>query len=458
MSASQALIATQRFGLGARPGELGDIAEGPQAWLLAQIRADARLPAALADIRPSNERFVELAEARQERKEMKQSGEQDTDVFARLKEQQRSLFIGDTAARLQAASASDAPFAERWIRFWSNHFTVSIARPVIASLVVPFENEAIRPHAFGRFTDLALAVMRHPAMLIYLDNAQSFGPNSPLGRRRDVGLNENLAREFMELHTLGVEGGYTQDDVRALAKILTGWTIVRPGQKRLRSNGAPGSFQFAEFAHEPGDKELLGRRYAEAGEQEGIAAIRDLCAHPATAQHIATRIARHFLADDPPPTVVAALADEFERSTGDLSAVARRLVALPASWSLPMTKARQPEEWLIAMRRAFAAPDDAPAVQTLGALKQLGQVPFAAPSPAGWPDESAGWLGPEALMARLDFANVAARRIRIDQPGKLADQIFGPGLADESRLQIARAPSAAAAVALLLVSPDFMLR
>ena len=200
------------------------------------------------------------------------------------------------------------------------------------------------------------------------------------------------------------------------------------------------------------------RRYAEAGEQEGIAAIRDLCAHPATARHIATKLARHFLADDPPPAAIAALADEFKSSGGELSAVARRLLTLPESWSLPMTKARQPEEWLIAMRRAFAAEDDVSALQTLKALKQLGQVPFAAPSPAGWPDDSAGWLGPEALMARLDFAGVAARRIRVAEPDKVADQVFGPGAADESRLQIARAPSAADAVALLLVSPDFMLR
>jgi uncharacterized protein (DUF1800 family) len=258
----------------------------------------------------------------------------------------------------------------------------------------------------------------------------------------------------MELHTLGVDGGYTQDDVRALAKILTGWTIARLSQK---PGSAPGSFRFAEFAHEPGDKVLLGRRYAEAGEQEGAAAIHDLCAHPATAQHIATKIARHFLADDPPPPAVAALAEEFKNGGGDLSTVARRLVTLPQSWSLPMTKPRQPEEWLIATRRAFAL-DNMPTLQTLSALKQLGQVPFAAPSPAGWPDESAGWLGPEALMARIDFANALARRVRVDQPSKLVEQVFGPDLADESRLQIARAPSAADAVALLLVSPDFMLR
>lgn len=454
MSLPQALIATQRFGLGARPGELTKLAGDPQDWLVDQIGRSVPLSA----IRPSAERVVSFAEARQELRAMKQANQKNTDAFAQLKSKQRDFYLGDVSARLQAATSSDAPFAERWVRFWSNHFTVSIARPIVSGLVVPFETEAIRPHVFGRFADLTLAMMRHPAMLLYLDNAQSIGPQSKLGQRKEAGLNENLARELMELHTLGVDGGYSQDDVRALASILTGWTVARPGRMARHLDVAPGHFGFAAIAHEPGEKILLGRRYAEGGEDEGVAAIRDLCAHPATARHLARKIARHFLADDPPPAAVAALEQEFAHSGGDLSAVARRLVTLPDSWSLPMTKARPPEEWLIAMRRAFAVEDEAPARRTVAALQQLGQVPFAAPSPAGWPEESAGWLSPEALMARLDFANAMAQRIRIARPQALVDQILGPGVADESRLQIERAPSATDAVALLLVSPEFMLR
>jgi uncharacterized protein (DUF1800 family) len=262
----------------------------------------------------------------------------------------------------------------------------------------------------------------------------------------------------MELHTLGVDGGYGQDDVRALANILTGWTVARPGRMARHLDVAPGSFGFAAVAHEPGDKTVLGKRYADGGEDEGIAAIRDLSAHAATARHLARKIARHFLADDPPPAAVAALEREFAASGGDLSAVARRLVTLPEAWSLPMTKARPPEEWLIAMRRALAFHGGASPRGTVAALQQLGQVPFAAPSPAGWPDDSAGWLGPEALMARLDFATAAAQRIRTARPETLVDQILGSGIAEESRFQIERAPSAADAGALLLVSPEFMLR
>ncbi|MEZ5832147.1 MAG: DUF1800 domain-containing protein [Dongiaceae bacterium] len=454
MSLSPALIATRRFGLGTRPGELARLADDPQGWLANQI--GAAVP--LSGIQPSAQRVVALTEARQALREMKQEGNKNTDAFAQLKSEQRDFYLGDVSARLQAAVESDTPFAERWVWFWSNHFTVSIARPLIAGLVVPFDNEAIRPHAFGRFADLTLAVVRHPAMLLYLDNALSIGPDSPVGRRHDAGLNENLARELMELHTLGVDGGYDQDDVRALAKILTGWTVVRPGRMARYLDAEPGTFQFAAIAHEPGVKMLLGKRYAPDGEQEGVAAIHDLCAHPATARHIARKIARHFLADDPPPEAVTALENEFTRSGGDLAALARRLVALPQSWSLPMTKARPPEEWLIAIRRAFPATDKALPRALIGALQQLGQVPFAAPSPAGWPDDSAGWLGPEALMARLNFASAVAQRVRVAEPQTLAERVLGPEVMDESRLQIARAPSAADALALLLVSPEFMLR
>src|SRR5688572_27019836 len=229
MSLSQALIATQHFGLGAKPGELARLAADPRGWLLDQTSTDAPPPRALAAVQPSAQRVIVLAEAK-ERREMKQASEKNPDVLAQLKAQQRDLYLGDVSARLQAAIASETPFAERWVRFWSNHFTVSISRPQISGLVMPFENEAIRPHAFGRFADLALAVVHHPAMLLYLDNAQSIGPNSKLGRRKEAGLNENLARELMELHTLGIDGGYNQDDVQSLAKILTGWTIARLGR------------------------------------------------------------------------------------------------------------------------------------------------------------------------------------------------------------------------------------
>jgi uncharacterized protein (DUF1800 family) len=452
-SDAQALIATRRFGLGARPGDLAQVARDPRGWLSEQIAADVVLP----DIRPSAARVFELTEARRERRAAQQADGKAPDPLARVEVQQREIYLQDNAIRLHAAVSSGAPFAERWVRFWSNHFTVSIARPMISGLVVPFENEAIRPHAFGRFAEMTLAAVRHPAMLLYLDNARSIGPNSRFGRRKQAGLNENLARELMELHTLGVDGGYAQDDVRALAKILTGWTIARPSGTR-RSNGVPGSFLFAAIAHEPGDKLLLGRRYAENGEQEGVAAIRDLCAHPATAHHVAFKVARHFLADDPPPSAVAALAAEFAGTGGDLAAVARRLIRLPESWSLPMTKVRPPEEWLIAIHRAFGLEGDAQAKGMLGVLKQLGQIPFAAPSPAGWPDDVSGWLGPEAVMARLDLASAVARRMRVAQPQAMAERILGPAAGEESRLQVARAPSAAEAVALLLVSPEFMLR
>lgn len=450
-------IALRRFGLGARPTEPAAIASDPKAWLARQIDPDAAKSPALRSVPPSRERVVDLVELRLQKRETKQASADAADP-AKLKETQRRNYAADITARQMAAAGTEAPFAERWVRFWANHFTVSIARPVLAGLVVPFEVEAVRPHVFGRFVDLAMAVTRHPAMLLYLDNATSVGPDSPAGKRRDLGLNENLARELMELHTLGVDGGYSQQDVRALAEILTGWTIIRPGRKSRSSDGAPGQFQFQPLAHQPGAKTLLGRRFDAAGEQEGIAAIAMLAGHPATARHIAVELTRHFLADDPPERAIADLADTFARSGGDLAAMARRLIDLPESWSMPLGKLTPPEDWAIAIQRALNLPAPPGGAKWPLALKQLGQMPFAAPSPAGWPDRSEDWLGPEALMARLEFAHALAAQHPDVAPDELAQSILGSSLAEETKLQITRAPSRADALAMLLVSPEFMLR
>ena len=209
-----------------------------------------------------------------------------------LRGDMRDAYQADAAARTRAAIVSDAPYLERLVQFWSNHFTASAIKPVILGVVGPYEAEAIRPHVTGRFVDMLKAVTRHPAMLAYLDNVTSIGPNSRAGRRRDAGLNENLAREVLELHTLGVDGGYTQDDVRAFAAMLTGWSIAR-----LRDR-SPGTFRFHPAAHEPGDKVLLGVRYPEAGEAEAEAALDALARHPSTARHVATKLVRHFVADE----------------------------------------------------------------------------------------------------------------------------------------------------------------
>ena len=191
----------------------------------------------------------------------------------------------------------------RLVMFWSNHFCVSANKGPVRGMAGAYEREAIRPHVLGRFVDMLLAVERHPAMLVYLDNHVSIGPNSRAGLNRGLGLNENLAREILELHTLGVGGGYTQEDVTNLARILTGWTVAN----LANPVGEPGRFFFAPARHEPGAWTVLGKRYGEAGMAAGEAVLRDLARHPATARHIARKLARHFVSAEPPAALVARL-------------------------------------------------------------------------------------------------------------------------------------------------------
>jgi uncharacterized protein (DUF1800 family) len=355
------------------------------------------------------------------------------------------------ARRARAQIDSPTPLAERLVAFWSNHFTVSVQRPVCLGLVAPFEDEAIRPHIAGRFRDMLLAVARHPAMLTYLDNAQSVGPASRAGQRNQRGLNENLAREIMELHTLGVNGGYGQGDVRELARILTGWSIARDDE------GDAGAFRFRPLIHEPGDKQLLGVRYAEAGEREGIAALTALARHPATATHIATKLARHFVADTPPAAVVERLARLFRDSDGDLAQMTRALIAAPEAWAQPLPKVKTPAELVISALRATGLAGDARVVVQAQTL--LGQTPLAAPSPAGWPDVAGQWIGPESVVRRAEWIMALGHRVaQAMAPAALLEATIGPVAGAETRQAVTGAASAADGIALVLASPEFQRR
>ena len=258
--------------------------------------------------------------------------------------------------------------------FWSNHFTVSVQKPIISPLVNAFEVESIRPHVTGRFADMLKAVTGHPAMLLYLDNAQSIGPNSRAGQRNSKGLNENLAREIMELHTIGVNGGYTQDDVIAFAKILTGWGLAKG------DDGVIPQAVFHPQVHEPGPKTLLGKTYQEDGANEGMAALDDLARHPSTATFIATKLVRHFVADDPPKEAVARLAEVFRSTDGDLKAVSKALVAMKECWQTPLTKFRTPYEFMVAALRLTGITPTP--IQAINGLNALDYAVFNAPSPA----------------------------------------------------------------------------
>jgi uncharacterized protein (DUF1800 family) len=369
----------------------------------------------------------------------------------------QKTYRAEALARLQRAMIADCGFVERLVVFWSNHFCISANKGGIARMWAgSFEREAIRPFVLGRFGDMLEAVEQHPAMLFFLDNQQSLGPESRAGQNRKRGLNENLAREIMELHTLGVGGGYSQDDVTSLARIITGWTYAgRQGQL-----GAPGTFVFNANAHQPGAQRLLGKTYENTGLAQGEAALSDLARHPSTAKFIATKFARHFVADDPPPALVARLRDVFENSDGDLKALAMALLDSDQAWQTPMTKLRSPYEFLVAIGRLLGrgrVPEDPS--RYLGGLNLLGQPLWSPAGPNGFPDSNAAWAAPEGMKLRLDIsAQVASRIGEAIDPRDLLELVAADAASTETRRAVERAESRQQALALLLMSPEFQRR
>jgi len=373
---------------------------------------------------------------------------------------------------LHRAITAPRPFHERLVRFWANHFAVSADKQPIGAIAGLYRDEAIRPRITGNFRDLLKAAIRHPAMLLYLDNVQSIGPGSTLGSRangnRRAGLNENLAREILELHTLGVDGGYTQDDVIEFSKSLTGWSVGGTGPAdriggaarrfaRNRDPEAPGEFTFRSAVHEPGAKTILGRRFSEGGADEAESVLDFLAGQPQTARFIARKLARHFVADDPPAAVVERLTAVYLDSDAELMPVYRELVRAPESWAMPLAKYKTPEEFLISMFRAIGLPPDD--TRLVGMATELGQRPFTPQSPAGWPDVADHWNSGQALLERIEFATAIGARIgdRVAGAARL-DEVLGEVAGDATRLGIRRAESGAQAVALLLAAPEFQRR
>ncbi len=464
----ETVIAANRFGLGARPGELARIDGNPRGWLLDQLQGPSRLP---VDIRPLPDTasvLLEVQEARQMQREAKQAAESDRparDVVKKFGSLVREHYLSQTNARFRTATDTDYPFHERLVHFWANHFAVSADKQPVSALAGLFENEAIRPNLGGKFYDLLLAVEKHPAMIIYLDNQRSIGPGSILAqranrRRRDqqFGLNENLAREILELHTLGVDGGYTQQDVTTFAKVITGWSIGGSSSRGRFSDGVPGTFQFRDNIHEPGRQIILNRSYKESGLKQGEAVLRDLATHASTAKHLATKLVRHFVADDPPEKLVAKIAAVFLDSGGDLPTMHAALVNSSDAWQSTFGKYKTPQDFVISAFRAFdRVPDDGKFI--VGALDMMGQTPYRPGSPAGWPDTAQHWGGADALYKRIEWSNTVARYAGASvNPLELGDAVLGPALGDHTRTAISRAESVMQGTTLLLVSPEFQRR
>jgi len=367
----------------------------------------------------------------------------------------QKTFRAEALARFQRASVAECGFAERLVVFWSNHFCISASKGGLARMWAgSFEREAIRPHVLGRFADMLMAVEQHPAMLFFLDNQQSLGPDSRAGINRHRGLNENLAREIMELHTLGVNGGYTQDDVTSFARVITGWTYAG----RLGQLGQPGTFVFNNNAHEPGAQRVLGKVYEAGGLAQGEAVLSDIARHPSTAKFIATKFAQHFVADDPPPALVARLQDVFTRTDGDLRLLANALVDSGEAWTAPLSKMRSPYEYMIATGRILSRVPEEPG-RYLGGLNLLGQPLWSPAGPNGFPDTNAAWAAPEGMKLRLDIAaQVAAKLPDSIDPRELLELAAADAASDDTRRTVERAESRQQAMALLLMSPEFQRR
>lgn len=367
----------------------------------------------------------------------------------------QKTFRAEALARLQRGIIADCGVVERLVAFWSNHFCISAGKGGLARMWAgSFEREAIRPHVLGRFGDMLKAVEQHPAMLFFLDNQQSLGPESRAGENRKRGLNENLAREILELHTLGVGGGYSQDDVTSLARIITGWTYAgRQGEL-----GTPGSFVFNANAHQPGAQRLLGKIYESNGVAQGEAAFADIARHPSTAKFIASKFARHFVADDPPAALVARLQDVFRKTDGDLRAMTTALLDSDEAWATPLTKVRSPYEFLVATGRLLARIPEDPG-RYLNGLNVLGQPLWSPAGPNGFPDDNAAWAAPEGMKLRLDIsAQLASRLADSIDPRDLLELVAADAASPETRRTVERAESRQQALALLLMSPEFQRR
>src|SRR5262245_49335042 len=472
-SKAEAALALSRFGLGPRTGSIAAIASDPRGALIAELDRPGAGRITNAELMSSGAASRAAFAFQQAQRELRRAAksapkEAPKDAKDAAGEASRpagpaparpnvgmapqQIYLDEAKVRLTAALDADIGFVERLTWFWSNHFCVSADKAGVRPIAGAFEREAIRAHVLGRFVDMLRAVETHPAMLLYLDNARSIGPSSQAGKNRGRGLNENLAREILELHTLGVRTVYTQEDVTSFAKIITGWSVVPPAQDPQRA----GEFTFDPRMHEPGTQTVISQAYADAGFDQGRRVLADLARHPATAAHVAHKLARHFIADDPGLVLSERLGKRFRDTEGDLKEMAKALVTAPEAWATPRSKLKRPTEWIVGALRATGASvtDIRPVMQ---AQSLLGEPLWRPPAPNGFADDDATWL--DGLSQRLDVANQVALRIApAADPTAVFEETLAPVASAETRRTIARAESRSQALALLLMAPEFQRR
>ena len=442
--ASRARIALQRFGLGPTPGLMEKIGDDPLAALKAELD-DPDVALITNKSLPSRAKAARLSQ--------KDFGESET------------IRLMEIDARIDKHLSARIGFVERLVLFWSNHFSMSINKDqVIRATIGQLERDVIRRHVLGKFSSMHRGVMQHPAMLRYLDNQDSKGPNSYRGQWSG-GFNENLARELMELHTLG-SGAYSERDVTNMALILTGWSYIRGwevGQDWADApGGKAGEFYFREKWHEPGAIELRGKSYPAGGIEQGQAVLLDLAKAPETAQHVAFKLVRHFITDEPTPEMVNPVAEAFRKSGGDLKQTALALISLPAAWSLEHKKIRTPYELSIAQFRALGTryDDDHRWVFT-EPLRAMDHLPWERPAPDGFPDENYAWLDPDSLTIRLDTAMLAVWEYGDAQkasPLALGRSLYGKSLSEDTESALTWITDKTPGYTLLFMSPEFQRR
>ena len=466
-TAQQAVHVLNRLGFGPRPGDIDRVAGmGVRAYIDQQLDPaalplpaplQARLDAIPTVNRPAGPVLAEYVAA----------NKQARDETEASKAARRAVTEGITRdtldARVLRAIGSPRQLEEVMVDFWFNHFNVFIGKGDDRALIASYERDAIRPHAMGRFRDLLGATAKHPAMLYYLDNAVSSAPSQKPGGKPS-GLNENYARELMELHTLGVDTGYNQQDVTALARMLTGWTFDRKRMVELNE-----TFRFDARRHDNTVKTWLGRTIAPDGQNEGEQALDVLAMHPATARHISYQLAQYFVQDAPPPALVDLMARSWQASGGDIRTVLRTMF-YSADFMSPHAmgaKFKTPYHFVLSAARAA----DAPVVNVqplLNAMNQLGMPLYGCQTPNGYANTQDAWLNPDALSRRIAFATaLAGGRLplaalppvkppaAVPLDAAMLDATLGSAMSVRTR-EIVAQTAAPLRASMLLGSPDFM--
>ncbi len=450
MQTAQTAIATVRFGTGAAPGQ--PMANNRQT-LMDQLRAEDPGPG--RDYTDLAARAKLLEDQSESRKEIRKNAKNAKALAQDITDRFRATLHQDNLRLIGRSVDSPAGFRERLAWFWTDHFTVAADGRRRTLLAYDFVETAIRPYIAKPFAEMLKAVVRHPAMLVYLNQVRSVGPNSRMGQKRNRGLNENLAREVLELHTVGVGGSYVQRDVREFAELLTGMSLE------------DGLFRFRPGIAEPGAETVLGRAYGGKGQasvEDVDRALEDLALHPDTAQHLARKLIVHFVGPDPAEDYVKAVADAYLQGDGRLTSAYHTLLDDPRAWALPLVNAKTPQHFLVSTLRSVGVTSADLATLKRGEfgrgilapLAAMGQPILRPLGPDGWPEDPANWITPAGLAARVEWANrVVQQRGKDLDPAAFLEQTLGVLAPPRLKELTARAETRHEGVTLVLASPTF---